>query len=284
MLRRTAWLALLFMLLLPTGCQQLGEVLTSAKRPSVRVANVALSNLSLEAVTLAIDLEVGNPYSVALPLLGVDYSLASRGTQFLSGEGTEGAGRSIPAGGKGIYPVTTRIPFADLLTVLSSVKPGAVIPYDANLGLAVDAPAIGRLRIPVSHSDELPIPTVPKVSVGEIKWDELSLTKVAASISLDIENTNDFPLDLTELSYGLSLGGVKVGEAGARNGTTFAPAGEKRLTVPLSFSPLDAGMGLFKMLTGKGGSYEIAGTIKAGTPFGAIDLPYSNQGETKFLK
>jgi len=248
----------------------------------VRVTNVALSDLSLKAVTLAIDLEVSNPYTVPLPLLGVDYSLASRGTQFLSGEGT--AGGTIPAGGKGTYPVTTRIPFADLLSVLSSVKPGAVVPYDASLGLTVDAPAIGELRIPVSHSDELPIPAVPKVSVGEIKWDELSFSRVSAAISLDIENTNSFPLELTELSYGLSLGGVKVGEARALRDTSFAAAGRKRLTVPLNFSPIDAGMALFNMLGGSSGSYEIAGTFKAGTPFGAIDLPYSSKGETTFRK
>ncbi len=278
MLRRTAWLAIL---LLP-GCRQLGEVLSSMEKPSVRVADVALSDLSLEAVTLAIDLEVSNPYSVALPLLGVDYTLASRGTQFLSGEGTKGA--TIPAGGRGIYPVITRIPFADLLAVLSSVKPGAVVPYEASLGLTVNAPAIGELRIPVSHNDELPIPAVPKVSVGEIRWDVFSLSKVTAAISLDIENTNSFPLDLTELSYGLSLGGVQVGEAGARNASSFAPADRKRLIVPLGFSPIDAGMALLNMLGGKGGSYEITGTIKAGTPFGAIDLPYSSKGETKFTK
>ena len=278
MLRKTAWITLLF---LPC-CQQLGDVLNSMDKPSVRVANVALSDLSLSAVTLEIDLEVSNPYSVALPLLGVDYALASRGTRFLSGEGTKGG--TIPAGGKGIYPVTTRIPFADLLSGLKSVKPGAVVPYDASLGLSVDAPAIGKLRIPVSHSDELPVPAVPKVKVGEIKWDELSFSKVSASITLDIENTNDFPLELTELSYGLSLGGVSVGKAGARNAVSFGPGGSQRLTVPLSFSPLDAGMGLFKMLSGSGGSYEIAGTIKAGTPFGAIDLPYSSKGDTTFRK
>jgi LEA14-like dessication related protein len=278
MLRGTVLIALL---LLP-GCQQLDDVLGGMEKPAVRVAHVALSDLSLEAVTLAIDLEVSNPYSVPLPLLGVDYALASRSTQFLSGEGTQG--QTIPAGGKGIYPVVTRIPFLDLLSVLSTVKPGAVVPYDASLGLAVDAPAIGRLRIPVNHSDEFPVPAVPKVSVGEIKWDELSARRVAASIALDIRNTNGVPLDLQELTYGLSLCGVKVGQAGAKHATSFAAGGEQRLTVPLAFSPIEAGMGLFNLLTGKGGSYEIAGTIKAGTPFGAVDLPYASKGETTFRK
>jgi LEA14-like dessication related protein len=246
------------------------------------VADAALSDLSLEAVTLDLDLEVSNPYSVALPLLGAEYRLSSGGRQFLSGAGEQGG--SIPAGGKGTYPVTARIPFADLLTVLSGIKPGARVPYEAEMGLFVDAPALGKIELPVSHSGEFPVPAVPEVDLAEIKWDELSLTRVAASLSLDIKNTNDFPISLDELSYALKLGGVNVGKAGAERDAAFTAGGTERLTVPLNFSPMDAGIGLFNMLTGSGGSYEITGALKAMTDYGAVDLPFSRKGETLFSK
>ena len=66
-------------------------------QPQARVTRVDLRDLSLDGLTLRFDIEVENPYGVALPLLGLDYALASRGTRFLSGNAeTEG---SVPARG-----------------------------------------------------------------------------------------------------------------------------------------------------------------------------------------
>jgi LEA14-like dessication related protein len=279
---RRPLVALLVLAALAPACQQVQDVITALDRPSVSIRDVRLQDLSLSDVTLAIELAIENPYSVDLPLLGVDYDLTSRGTRFLAGR-SEG-GVTVPAEGTGRYPFTAKIPFEGLLRVLTGIRPGTSFPYEAELGLFVDAPVVGELRLPISHSGEMPVPDVPDVSLAEIRWGEVSLNRVAAELALDIRNTNSFPLDLTRLDYGLSLAGVRVGSAGISRAARFAAGGSNRLTVPLSFSPLSAGQGLLNLLTGSGSRYRLEGALIGDTPFGQIYLPYGRDGETRFTR
>jgi LEA14-like dessication related protein len=274
---------LLFLSALLLGCQQAQELLRGLNKPSVRVADLRLSDISLEAATLAVDLEITNPYSVALPVAALDYDLKSSGTSFLSGRAEEQG--SIPAKGRGTYPVTVNLPYSGIFEVLSQVKPGGTIPYEAELGVFVDAPAAGLLRLPVRHASELPIPNVPDVSLSNVLWDKVSWERVAAVLYLDVTNTNDWPVDLTELGYQLEIGGLRVGQAGVAQTQSFGSGESHGLRIPLTFSPRGVGLAALRMLTGSSSStYSLAGALKGQTPFGPIELPFEKSGSTSFSR
>ena len=136
------------------GCGTVQSIL-SLDKPTARIVGLGIKDISLESATLMFDVEVSNPYAVALPLVNVDYGLASGGTQFLSGDATlQGA---VPAKGKKTVSVPATIVYTQLLTALKDVRPGSVLPYKADLGFSVDSKIAGPLRLPLHKEGELPV-------------------------------------------------------------------------------------------------------------------------------
>ncbi|HOD84043.1 MAG: Late embryogenesis abundant protein [Planctomycetes bacterium ADurb.Bin126] len=264
------------------GCAIVEGVL-SGQKPTARITGTHFRDLSLKSVDLVFDVEIGNPYKAALPLADVDYSLASGGSRFLSGQtALEG---SIPAQGSRTVPLPVKVEFAGLLKVLQTVRPGAVVPYQVEMGLAVDAPVIGRTRLPLRSEGKLPIPTVPKVELTQIRWGKIGLDQIRGTVCLKVTSGCQYAVDLTGLKASLSLGDVRVADL-----LTSAPAAMKdanspaELEIPISFSPASAGLGLVRMISGSGSGYRLNGGLDVKTPFGPMNMPLNSEGKTTFRK
>ena len=283
--RWTRWGVPFFILLLVltmAGCEAVQSILDMEK-PTARIAGVGIRDISLESATLTFDVEVSNPYPVALPLVNVDYGLASGGAQFLSGEAKlQGA---VPAKGRKTVTVPATIDYAQLLTALKDVRPGSVLPYKADLGFSVDSKMTGLLRLPLHKEGELPVPTVPRVEVTQIKWDKLTLSRAGGRVNLRIVNSNKFPVKLSKLDYALSLGGVEVARSSLAEAVAFdASGGAGAVEIPISFAPTKLGLAVFGMLKGNGAGYSLKGTLAVDTPFGPISLPIDKAGDTIFRR
>ena len=122
-----------------TGCDQLQSLLS--QKPSARVVGVGLDDIGLDSATLGFNLEIKNPYAVPLPLVNLDYGLASLGKPFLSGradlQGT------VPAGGTRTVKLPAKIGFAQLLGVLKD--------KEAEGWVRGGRPSDGRRRCPRFH-------------------------------------------------------------------------------------------------------------------------------------
>ncbi len=277
-----AAVALTLALPLTPACDTVQSMLASAPRPTATVRGVSLDDLTTDAATLGFDVEVTNPYRVALPLTAASYRLASGGEPFVQGAANPES--SIPAGGSRTIRLPARVAFRPLLDSLSGVRPGDVVPYDAALELTADAPGVGPLTLPLSHRGELPVPAVPKVELASFQWRELSLDHAEAVMALDITNTNRFPLDLDRLDYRLVLGGTPVANTAIDKAAAFKPGQTQRVEIPLRLTPRNLGLAAFNMLTGSGASYQLDGAIEAGTPFGPVTLPLDAAGRTEFQR
>lgn len=264
------------------GCTALQALLGESDKPNVTLAGARLEGLSPTSATLLFDVNIANPYTVDLPLARLDYALASRGKEFLVGK-AEATG-TVPAKGSRTIPVPAKITFTELLSALDGVKPGAVVPYAANIIVSLDVPGGSKLALPLRKEGEIPVPTVPEIALDGIEWSDLSFDKASALLRLRIVNRNDFALDLSKLSYGLTLGTARVAEASVDQAVAFAAGGENTLQVRASFVPKDLGVAAFTMLTGSGSSYELGGTMSVTTPFGPLELPYKRAGQTVFKK
>lgn len=263
-----------------TGCAALSELaqaqLATAERPSASIRNVRLRDLTLDGVVLDFDVDVMNPYSVAIPRLDIGYSLASGGQQILDGRTQPDT--SIPAGESRTIRVPAAVTFADLLAVLDGVRPGAVVPYTAEFDFGIPIPGGESISLPLSREGELPVPAVPEVAIERVAWSKLSLGEATAEIAFAVRNPNQFGLDLTEFDYGLDLGGSRVGTASVRPGRALEAGGERTITFPLSLRPLDLGFAAFRMLSGSSADYTIGGDMRLDTPFGPLTLPYEATG------
>ncbi|MCA9310102.1 MAG: LEA type 2 family protein [Phycisphaerales bacterium] len=267
------------------GCQavrDLQKVVSSSDKPDVRLRDVQLRGLTLTGATLDFEVDVSNPYDVDLPLLDTTYALASRGEPFL--KGSADLGRTVPAGGTSTMVLPVDVTFAGLLDALSGVKPGAVVPYNAAFDVAVDAPALGRITVPVRHRGELPVPTPPSVSLDSIAWDEVGFSNVDATLKLNITNLNDFPLDLNDLGFDLALAGTRIADARIQRSTSLKSDKATSLSIPISFAPGDVGMAILSVIRGSDASYDLKGNLAASTPFGPVDLPFQQSGRTRFAR
>jgi len=272
-------LPLLAVLLVSPGCAQLQEMLG---RPTASIDGASLKGLDTKGVEVVFDVAVNNPYAVALPMFGLDYDLGHAGTSLA--RGTFDADGSIPAHGTRTLPVPVRLDFASLFALAGDIKPGSVVDYVADVGLSVDAPGIGNMRLPMKHEGSFPVPTVPEISLNSVHWDKLSLTEAAAVLDIGIRNTNAFAVDLSHLAYDLKLGGTPVASSGVDQALSLAGGAPGNLKLKLSLKPADLGMAAFNMLTGSSANYELGGRMTLGTQFGPLDLPYNRQGKVPFSK
>lgn len=267
------------------GCQVLSDLgsalLSSVDKPTASLSGVGIEDFSLKDLTMLFDVEVTNPYDVGLPLVNLDYGLASGANELLSGAAPLSG--EVPAGGTKTLQLPAKIEFNKVLAALTGVKPGSVVPYTANLSLNMNNPLGGEpLSLPLSTTGELPIPTIPDVKLEGVRFEELSFNNASAVLDLSFLNTNDFPLDLKQLSYGLSLAGTEVAKSSVREPVNFAPGDRSALEIPISFSPKSLGLAALNLLKGAGSSYSLVGDLDVDTPFGPLALPLNSAGQTTF--
>ena len=70
--------------ILVSGCETVQQLLDTNK-PSASLKGLGFDDVSLDSATLIFNVEIDNPYPVALPLTNMDYGLSSGGSPFLSG-------------------------------------------------------------------------------------------------------------------------------------------------------------------------------------------------------
>ena len=264
------------------GCQSMDAMLKAAPKPTARILGASPRNLTLNGVDLIFDVEVSNPYAVGLPLTDMDYSIGSRGQTLLQGN-IKPSG-AVPAGGSSVIQLPARIGFASLFETLKGVRPGSVIPYKADITLAVDAPVVGRINLPLSKSGDLPVPAVPEVELVAFNVGALSLDKAEATARLRLKNNNQFAIDLSKLGMEIALGGNQVARSGLSSSTRLAPGQSATIDIPLRFAPRNFGMGLFNLLKGGESGYSVSGLIEAGSAYGPLSLPYSSSGSTRITR
>jgi LEA14-like dessication related protein len=136
------------------GC---GEVGSLFERPEAKITRVGVGGVTTRATQLVFDVDVSNPYQAALPLGNVDYALSTEGAEFLAGRADLQG--SIPAGETKTLQLPVDVPYVELYQAVRSAMGKSEIPYLAELGLSVDAPVLGTLRLPARTQGTLALPT-----------------------------------------------------------------------------------------------------------------------------
>ena len=274
----SAAIIVFFSATLVAGCSSLDEVVESAPKPSARILGAGVRNLSLQSLDLVFDVEVSNPYGVNLPLVDLNYTIGSSGQQLLSGS-IKPSG-SVPANGTSVVQLPARLDLAAVLKTLPGVKPGAVVPYDAQINLIVDVPLLGEMNLPLERSGEIPVPAPPQITLLSFDVGNLGLDEVRAEARLRVNNTNRFRIDLARIRFNLALGGRNVASTRLSAAPKLAPGQSAVLKIPLSLSPRALGAGVLDVLSGGDASYAISGRLDVMTRYGELALPFSQRGNT----
>ncbi len=133
--------------------------------PSASLKGISFGNISFKAATLLFNVDVQNPYAIALPLLDIDYNIVSEQNKLFSGQAD--LNTTIPAAQSKTIALPVQINYSDLIKV---ARLGSTIPYQANIGLSFNAPVIGKMRLPLSKTGNLKIPTISQA--GNLLWQQ----------------------------------------------------------------------------------------------------------------
>jgi len=263
------------------ACKSLDDALEPLPKPDARVIGADVRNLSVDGLDLVFDIEISNPYGVRLPVVDLNYTVGSGELQLLQGAVTTLA--TVPANGSSVIRVPARVDFDAVIQTLSYVRPGSILPYHAEITIAVDAPFIGAINLPLKHEGEIPVPAVPEISLASFDIDEMTWEEVSATARLRVKNTNQFQIELAKLQFDLELSDETVASAGTYRSYSLDPGQSAMVEIPISFSPRAFGAGItgiFDMQRGSAADYGIAGILDLGTRFGPLSLPFSYGGET----
>ena len=148
-----------------TGCETIQEGF-NLRKPTARLTGLKFEEVKLDSATLVFDVEIDNHYPVALPLTNFDYTLSSNAEQFLSGSAKSQT--AVPAKSSKTISLPVRIDYIGMLKALKGVRPGSKIPYGAELGLSVDTPALGLVRLPLKKEGELVLPSISGTDINDI--------------------------------------------------------------------------------------------------------------------
>ena len=147
------------------GCASAEQYL-QLQGPTAQLLGVELKDASLYGATLVFNVEVENHYAFGLPLVSFTYGLTSQGQQFLSGASQ--VQMIVPAGGSRTVALPARIDYIKTLRTLRNLRPGAKIPYEAELNLMVSRRYLGELSLPLVKSGEIVLPELPGVDLQSI--------------------------------------------------------------------------------------------------------------------
>lgn len=280
--RRIHWGLVAICALGLSGCALLESLLAPSNRPTATLVGVRITDFSLNDLTVVLDVAVKNPYSVSLPLTNIDYAFASQGQPFLKGQAALQG--SIPAGQSKTFSLPAKVVFVELLKLLTRVRPGAIIPYRATLGLSVNAPVLGTLRLPLEKDGTLPVPAPPSVSVPKVTWTNVSLAGATGVLKLRVSNPNAFAFDVAGLDYDVRLGAFQLAKGGLVNAASLAAGATQELGISVSVSTAQAGLAIIQLVQGHSSAYSLGGALRIGTPFGPLRIPLNVAGQVPFVR
>ncbi len=164
-MKRFLFLTPLLLIICIAGCETIQESL-NLRKPTARLADLKIEDVKMDSATLLFDVEIENHYPVALPLTNFDYSLSSGSEKFLSGNAKSQT--AVPAKSNKIVSLPAKINYIEMLKALKGVRPGSTIPYGAELGLSVDTPGLGVIRLPLRKEGELVLPSITGEDIIDI--------------------------------------------------------------------------------------------------------------------
>lgn len=116
----------------------------------------------------------------------------------------------------------------------------------------------------------------PKIQVHKVEMGNFSFSGGSATIVLDIQNPNRFPIPLTGFDYGLKLNGVEVAKANKEHKTTIRAGESQKVSVPINLSFTNMVNMLPGLLTDRKVKYDLGGSVHL--PW--FNIPFNRTGTT----
>jgi len=233
-----------------TGCAELLQLLqqSSMKKPTASVIDAKMTGLSFSQADLLFDIKIDNPNNVAISLAGLDYGLQINKNSLFSG--TKNDALNIDAKGFSTIQIPLSLKYEDIYKTVKTLTSQDKSSYTFNGGVSFDLPVLGKFRIPLSKTGELPLLRLPKIKVKDISMKSLSWSGAEMQLDIAVKGNGGLNLLVDKLSYGLNIAGKKWVGGDVTKKISVNSLGEKVVSVPFKLDFLSMGKAVYDIATG----------------------------------
>ncbi|MCP5160863.1 MAG: LEA type 2 family protein [Hahellaceae bacterium] len=232
--------------------------------PKVEVADIQLTAISMESISLGLVLDVNNPNPLPLNLAGIDYLLKVSDKTLVSGQKNDALAIEASA----VSPVTlpVSLQFKDLAAIGQDLMSQDEITYLAEARVRVDIPLLGVRTFSASREGRFPVPKVPHVRAKDFKIVRLGFFDADVSVELEVENINSFDIDIQRFTYALDVNRAPWAK-GATVTPLHLPAKSKQsVSVPVNLSFASMGASILNVLQSSDAlGYQLTGSLNLDT-------------------
>ncbi len=241
-------LAATFVLSLLSGCAYLSQFLSAAfKQPAFAFKNMALSDASLNGITLDTVWRLDNPNPVGLSLASIDYALEVEDKQVVSGGPRQGL--QIAAQGSSELHFPAGIKFQDLVGVVQTFLNKDNAKYRASGSLGVQTP-VGVIKLPLSTEGTFEVPKIPAIVFGNPRVSNVNFQGATVEFPMTVTNKNSYPLPVAAVIGNIALAGSNIGTISTGNLGAMQGKGDKQVSIPLTVNFLQAAGAATKIAQG----------------------------------
>jgi LEA14-like dessication related protein len=242
------------------GCAGLQDLARGAlERPTLTFRSASLQALDLEGATVGFTFDLENPNGFGVDVARIGWNVEVEGTRIAGGELPGGLAVRARATAPVTFPV--RVRFQDVPGIVSLLRGGRdELAYRLSGAIGVKTP-VGVVDLPLSHSDRVQLPDLPRFGLDGLSVRQVSLTSVAFDVRVRVDNPNRFALPPGQLDYALSVGGQPVARAEGAALAPVAAGASAVLAIPVRVELASAGRAASQLI--QGGEVMVGLTGKA---------------------
>jgi LEA14-like dessication related protein len=240
---------------------------SSMQRPEIRGVRPHITGIDLQGVNLAFDVDIHNPYPIAMRTPRFLYGIDIEGSEFIKSQAPVAI--DVPAGQIGTAKLPARLEYAQLWSTYRSLASAKEVRY--HLHGTVPVSVLGQTHdLALAHDGVFPVLRLPTIDVDDVDFSDVSLSKAKTTVAATLRNPNAFALGAKDLGYALIVDEIPVGRVSANTLESIPAGGTGRLQLN---GEITARSLLTRILQGGGFSnakVSANGTLE--TPFGPEKL------------
>jgi LEA14-like dessication related protein len=266
---RKSSIALLLAVLAP-GCAGLSEIARSSiQEPKLSFRSASVRSLDFEGATVALLFDLTNPNAFGLELARAGWAVEVDGTRIASGDMP--GGLAIPANGTAPVSLPVHVRFQDVPGIASLLGSGRdEVPYRVSGTIGVRTP-LGVLDLPVSHSDTIRLPRLPRIAVDGVSLRGVSLDTLGVGfvVRVRVANPNRFPMPAGGLDTTVELAGTGVAKAQLGRLEPLPAGASAVVDIPVQLDPSSAVRAA--SVLGRGGDVDVH--LRGSVALAGLTLP-----------
>lgn len=236
-------------------------------RPEIRHVRPRVETIDLHGVTMVFDVDVSNPYPVAIRTPEFSYAVDIAETEFFGSR--QATAVDLPALKVGTLNLPARVEYLKLWNSYQGLREADEVNYRLRGTVLVRA-MDQDFELPLSHEGTFPVLRLPKISSPEVRFDDVSLSGAQVTMEADIRNPNVFRLGLDQLGMDVTVGEVEVGNIRPSLPGGLDPRGTGKLSL---VGQITSSRALSQLVRGSGlGAPRVAWTGSLQTPYGPVPI------------